>query len=161
MVFSAQYHVASILLQHESRPFILADWWWHVLFNLLSLTPPTHLSHRARPRPSALASSIQTAIESGVELVESQIAGCTESGATDCTARPFYISHEHKALICEHVDGYRETASSTYAIRGVSGGERWVSVSRWQPAVMNVNDAVETPTQPRASTCDDETLFER
>lgn len=70
----------------------------------------------------------------------SQSAGCTEKGATDCTARPFYISYEHNALICEDVDGYRETAAFTYDTRGVSAGKRYVSVLRCQSAVMNVNE---------------------
>ncbi len=59
-----------------------------------------------------------------MELVARQSAGGTEKGATDCTARPFYISYEHNALICEDVDGYREAAAFTYDTRGVSAGKR-------------------------------------
>lgn len=96
----------------------------NALCNFSTLTPPIRTSHHAWPRPPALASSIQTGIESRVEPVASQSAGCTEKVATDCTARPFYISYEHNALICEDVDGYRETAAFTYDTRGVSAGKR-------------------------------------
>lgn len=96
----------------------------YALCNFSTLTPPIQTSHHAWLRPPALASSIQTGIESRVKLVASQSAGCTEKGGRDCTARPFYISYEHKALIREDVDGYREAAAFTYDTRGVSAGER-------------------------------------